>query len=68
MNIFGFSLLIWSGLIGMLFLILTVIFVKLQGKVKAFAGLHQKFAPVAVLFALIHFTLAILSVFFGIRV
>jgi len=67
-TILGKGLIVWTGLIGMLFLFLAVLAVKLQRKVKKLIGWHQKLAPVAVLFALIHFVLAIMGVFFGVYV
>ena len=68
MKILGQFLFAWLGLIAVLLIIAAVVAVKMQGKVKAFRGLHQKIAPFAVIFALIHAILAIMAVFFGIWV
>lgn len=66
MKILGQFLFVWLGLIAALLMIIAVIAVKMQGKVKSFRGMHQKIAPFAVIFALIHLVLAVMAIFFKI--
>jgi hypothetical protein len=66
MIILGQFLFVWIGMIAFLLMLLAVIAVKTQGKIKIFRGLHQKIAPFAVLFIIIHVILAAMAVFFKI--
>jgi len=66
--LFNIPFTIWTGILTLIFLILTAIFGVSMKKGRFFFKYHRVFAAITLIFAIIHSILAFLLWFYGIKI